>query len=512
MNQHVPSVTWKRIALVCTIAFLLSIIPLLWVTQYAHPSADDFSFGAVTAETWSTTHSFPEVLKSAWEQSMQRYQDWQGSFFAVFLMALQPAIFGESFYGLGALFLIVVFICSTGFFLKVVLQHYMGMDSASFLVIASLLLIVTMQYFYAPAEGLYWFNGGIYYTFFYSLALILFGCVLRFLREKKRWRRACFFCVALLSAILIGGGNYTTALLVTILLFCATLYLGWKRQRTAFVTGSIFLAVAIPFAISIFSPGNAVRQASVGEPHAIKAILTSFVYGAYSICNVTNVPTICIWIFLVPILYYFAKKSACSFRHPVLVCAFSFCVYCAQATPPFYAMGLSLPERIINIIYASSYLFLLINLYYLCGWVARKWPEPSTLQHWKTAFEHHLWRSFLVIAALFIASCVGVCSVSKGPDGAPSFDHLPASVNASLSILSGTAQQYDAELDARAELCQTQAGQEVLVPPLSTHPSILFYDDITEDPSDWHNQVAASYYGVHAVAIETTHSIEENPS
>lgn len=505
MDQPGKRYTWNYIGLLCFVLFLFSLVPILWITQYAHPSADDFSFGAITAETWATTHSVPDVIRAAWEQSMQRYQDWQGSFFAVFLMALQPAIFGAQFYGLGPLFLILVQVFSTAFFLKILLQSYMGMGLASYSITASLLLILTIQYFYAPAEGLYWFNGGIYYTFFYSLSLILFGCILKLLLEKAIYKRVVMSGICILLAIMIGGGNYTTALCVTILLVCLVVFLGWKREKVELITMCcILMAVFIPFFISILSPGNMIRQNAVGEPSAIKAILLSFLYGLYSLSNVLTVPAICIWIFLLPILFHFANKSSFSFSHPILVLSFSFCTYCAQATPPFYALGFSLPERIINIIYASSYLFLLIDLYYICGWISRKWPENPLHQYIMNRTKLHPWRYFVVMATIFMISCIGLCSISKGSDGMPAIQHLPVSIDASLSLLSGEAQQYDQEWDKREAAFLDKKGEDVLVSSLSVAPSILVYEDISEDPENWHNQVLASYYGLHSVAVQTT--------
>ena len=86
----------------------------------------------------------------------------------------------------------------------------------------------------------------------------------------------------------------------------------------------------------------------------------------------------------------------------------------------------------------------------------------------------------------------------------PAIQHLPVSIDASLSLLSGEAQQYDQEWDKREAAFLDKKGEDVLVSSLSVAPSILVYEDISEDPENWHNQVLASYYGLHSVAVQTT--------
>ena len=79
-------------------AFILSIIPLIAISFYNAPSADDFSFSQTTADAWRETNSLAQVIKAGLEKTGQIYETWQGSFAGVFLMTLQPAIFGEGAY------------------------------------------------------------------------------------------------------------------------------------------------------------------------------------------------------------------------------------------------------------------------------------------------------------------------------------------------------------------------------------------------------------------------------
>ena len=92
----------KGIFLVVAVLFLLSLIPVFAMAFYAYPSADDLTYGVSTARAWQENHSLSSVVSAAWEGTMEKYQTWQGSFFAVLLMHLQPAVFGTSVIPSGA--------------------------------------------------------------------------------------------------------------------------------------------------------------------------------------------------------------------------------------------------------------------------------------------------------------------------------------------------------------------------------------------------------------------------
>ena len=80
------------------LVLIIILIPLIYIAKYNHSCADDYSYGILTHQSWKNTHSIIEVVKTAIKQVGITYQNWQGTFSAVFLMALQPAIFGEEYY------------------------------------------------------------------------------------------------------------------------------------------------------------------------------------------------------------------------------------------------------------------------------------------------------------------------------------------------------------------------------------------------------------------------------
>ncbi|KTE93906.1 hypothetical protein AT727_02570 [Desulfitobacterium hafniense] len=480
---------------------LLSIVPLIIISLYSHPSADDFSFGLKTAQAWEENGTLNAVFEAAYKNTKEFYFNWQGTYSGSFILSLQPGIFGEGYYPIGSILLIIFFVTGNLFLFKVLFMDYLYADKWHYLIIASTVILLSLQFMYDPVEGFYWLSGGIPYTGFYALGLFLFGLILSLLHTKKNYIR---IGLTLLSAILvatIAGGNYPTALVTAIILFFMMVYLGIKKDKMAFVIGFLTLIAVAGLLISVAAPGNSMRQASVSySPSALKAILFSFAYGGYSIANSINLPVLTAFIFLTPFLYGLAKQSPFQFRYPLFVLIWSFCVYSALATPPLYAMGVNLPERLINIIYYSFFLFATGNLLYFLGWLARRLEHPQNAA-WndavvliKNSMQKNNILIFILISFLFICACIGRIEVGKGINGNLEMTNLPSSVEAAISLASGEAKTFDAENRKRIETYFDNTLDILEVPSYTAKPYLLYYDDITQNPEDWRNQAVANYY------------------
>lgn len=75
-------------------------VPLVILAAYCYPCADDFRFGLYPHLAFEQTGSVWAALAGAAREVHETYFDWQGTFSAVLLFALQPAVFGEGLYWL----------------------------------------------------------------------------------------------------------------------------------------------------------------------------------------------------------------------------------------------------------------------------------------------------------------------------------------------------------------------------------------------------------------------------
>lgn len=494
--------TKKNCAILTAAVFLLTLLPLYVISRWSYPSADDFFYLGTTLPVWEATGSVGAVLRAALDATIVRYHAWQGNFSFIFMTFLQPASFGEEYYRLTGVLVLTVFCLSMLYFLKVLLRDYMKATAAETRLLAFLLTLMAVQFCYEPVEAFYWHPGAISYTFFYALGLVLLGWVLQLVKEERPPRRLLRLLPALPLAVIVGGSNYSTALVaaMVLVLLIAWLLLRRETRPRAVPAAAVLLLLMAGLIFSVIAPGNAVRQGMNGEPSAVKGIVVSLVYGAYSMANATTVPVLLGWLAACPIVYRLAKKSELCFRWPLVVLVLLFGVYSALGTPCFYALGFAIPERNINLLYFSYYPVVLTALFYVLGWVARKF-EGSLFDRLLSAMDERYGAVFLCAAFLFCVACVGQLSAGKGEDGGLEIGNFPAAGEAVFSMATGEAQAFYAEMEERAALCRASTGEDVVLEPLENEPELLAYLDITADAGDWKNRDMARYYGLDSVRL-----------
>lgn len=143
----------------------MSLIPVYYVGQYAHPSVDDYYYGVETSAVWQDTHSAGAVISQSYDLMKDTYNDWQGNFAAIFLMRLQPGIFGEQYYVIAPVILITTFVISMFLFIYTLLRRWFKAGRAASVAVGTVLTFAALQFTYKPSDSFYWYNGAIYYTF-----------------------------------------------------------------------------------------------------------------------------------------------------------------------------------------------------------------------------------------------------------------------------------------------------------------------------------------------------------
>ena len=564
MNKSfTQKITKKNIFYIILICFILSVIPLYVIGMYAHPSVDDYYYGTETVQVWNETHSFASVVKCSFDEMINTYNIWQGNFSAIFLMRLQPGIFGEQYYFIAPLILLSAYIGFSIFFFYTALKKIFKADSYLAATVGICLTFVSMQLCATPSDSFYWFNGAIYYTFFYSLMLFLFALLIR-MRTAKAAGTIIITAISSVSAFLIGGSNYAAALFMCIILALsagAAVYFVILRKnkviRPYHMAAYIIVAAAAMAGlfISMAAPGNALRQQSVGGSTGIvRTFVYTFAFGGYSIAKVLNAPCLIFFICMIPVFYRIARRSGFTYRYPLLVAVFTFGLYCSMGTPVFYAQGLRMPYRMMNIIFFAAYVLITFNLIYFLGWIGNKFESKTykqliggstasyacSMQGYK--FESKTFKQLIggstacekpamiktdraciilekvidcffekikasrknallalaISLCAFVIACIGCIEVGETEykSGDAGFGKLPLSAAATLSLINGDAKTYDCELTARDEYLRSTGDDEqfVTVPTLSKRPAPIYHSDITDDPGDWHNAHVAMYY------------------
>ena len=370
---------WLLLALLA-----VSLIPVLVLGRYDWPSSDDYCYAYLPHEALLQGGSFwGEVWHTMWGY----YKSWQGTFMALGLMAVTPLTFSEYLYWLTPVVMLSSLCIGTFKLTGTLVRRGLGGTWRQTVFIAVPLLLLSIQFVSSPKDSFYWWNGAVYYTFTYGIMLLLAE---RFAALKlAQSRRQILWAVipGIPAGILVGGSNYVSALLATLIGGLFLLWFLWK-ERNKFLPGLVlFLSLVIPFAISFLAPGNQVRQDTATEPlGAVGAVVMSILQAGKDCLSWPNWVDVFTLLLVLPVVWGLTEKVKITFRLPLLFSVFTFLLFAAQNAPHYYALSQAGPERLRSIVYYAFYWLVLVNLWYWLGWLRRavlpRMKEPEQWFRW----------------------------------------------------------------------------------------------------------------------------------
>ena len=344
----------------CWIAILLlalSVIPILWVGQYAHTVMDDFSYGATALSAMRQGCSW---LAAAIKTAKSYYFSWQGTFSAVAMMSLVPSVWGEDYYFLTPFVMLISLVVGTFKLTDTLLRKVLKRTRAEAISVAAVILWISIEQLPSAAQAFYWWNGASYYMGFHSWAMLMTAvalCAYNGWESYGRIRKIILFILGGLGCIFLGGGNYLTALMLVLVLAGLALAALIKRKKSKMILGFYFLSTLAALVSSIAAPGNVAHMnynfqndISVSE-----AIYISIKDGLINIRDWSNVFVIMLYVFLLPFIWKLARNCPLKFRFPVLVTILSGGLYLAEYAPISYTFGGYAPGRIVNLYYWNYY-------------------------------------------------------------------------------------------------------------------------------------------------------------
>ncbi|MBQ7045959.1 MAG: hypothetical protein IJN65_05655 [Clostridia bacterium] len=505
----------KYIALTLLAVLIVSLIPLVVMAAYDSPHYDDYHYGLNTHSAWSETHNIFSVLKAAAQQTKHTYNTWQGSFSAVFLFTLQPALFGEQFYFIVPIIMLGALIFSCFYFCRQIFHHFLKVDNKwQILSVGCILSLLNIQLIESAAQGIYWYNGACYYTLFYAFFLIFIALIIKHL-FKDGVNRVLSAVVLSVLGFIIGGGNYVTALVTGELLVLLIIYLIIKRKGNfELIIPVLFFAAA--FIISIIAPGNSVRQLRVESMGATAAIIKSIKQALLYVINKFNVFELAAVLAAAPFLWRTAKQTSFKVRFPLVISAVSFLIFASLFTPTYYATS-TIPGRVLNVVSFSYHLILLINLFIWFNWFAKRTVRNVgfNIDSGRLKFICEIEKGnalpvkpvsstqsvlVFVFAALLIFGQVF-------PSRTPALIKT-TSYSAAASIIRGDAKEYHHRQLERLELLKSGA-EDIVFEPIKTKPYVLFIKDLSENADSGTNKALAKYYGIKTVVVKDTKNSEE---
>ena len=528
---------------------IFSLVPLLILGTYNHPTGDDYYYGVETAHIWQETHNLFAVLKEAAKGVGKEYQIWQGTYSAMFLMYLPPNLFGEKAYHLVTPVLLFLLLGGIFFLTHALLRRLLHASVPEWIALASVLSILCIQTTPFASEAYFWYNGSMYYTGYLAITLFYFGILLRM--QESHGIPACV--LACLLAFFLAGGNYVS-LLPTMLLsiaFAALAFLPSDKASAMNPTAPASTAkgayadsntlsspakrasvnsnaLSLPakgayadsntlsspakgssvkrawlfllpcfsllagFLISALAPGNRVRQSGMWKISAVKAILKSLRQGLLFLYGFNSLWLLAALLLLTPILWKICAGSKCRFRYPALVIGFSYGILCSTTCPTFYTMNSTGPARAAAIMYDVFLIFVLFSYGYLLGYLQRVLREKtpgrviSKMQQFLSGKSSVIWA---LAALLILLPVLILCSASLN------------CVRAKVALQSGDAKAYEAQYQERLAALYDDSIKEIVFSPYETTADLLYVGDFSSDPLDPTNERVAEYFYKNSVIV-----------
>ena len=482
---------WRGLLL---IALVISMIPIFAITPYNHSCADDYSYGYRAHAAYVQTKTPVEIIKAVVETVTTTYQKWQGTYSAIALFSIQPAVWGEQYYIITTYILLAFTLWGIfSFFRGWIGKTYGRKDIAD--IAACCVSILFLQELPSPVEGLFWWNGASYYMLWNALMLVFISQLIIAMQARRfpPWK-----CVILsLLGALLGGANLITTLLTLELTTLFFIYAIVKRNCWKQV-GIVFLFMAAGFFVNVLAPGNDIRQQASERVSPFLAILKSFYAALIWSYRWTTPLLIALLAFFLPFSVALQPAMPKRTRFP-LICKLGilFCLFASMFTPSIFAGTDIGTGRIQNIRLLFWIIACVVSevlvVHELMRLLQRKNPKfrLEALQSWFTAK-----KALLLVCVCLLA--VGLTAARR--IAVYGYDEF-TSTSAAESLLSGTAQEYDRIADERLKLLLS-SEKSVTLPAFQRAPLVLYFDDITRNSNDWKNRSVARYYGKDIVYLE----------
>lgn len=482
-------------AVLCVAALLFIVVPMMYIAKYIWPCSDDFAFSISTKEAFLAGGNIFEICKKAWDVVAENYVSWQGTYAAIFLMALQPGIWGDKFYAIGVI--VVMLSLLVGLFtLSYVLMVKNGKANKSvWLTITSLVTFCWFLRLMYTEEAFYWWNGASYYMGFFSWAMMLVAAELCFYTDWHKYgkaKKSFFYIISALVCLFLGGGSYPAALLLVLTsagIFVSSII---YKKKSKCITGSITVFSLLGLLINALAPGNVNHMNNGGiEVGAVEAIFISIRDGLLYIKSWTNISVIMLFVFLLPFIWQLVKKCPLQFRYPVLATILSGGLYLSEYAPISYAFGGFAPGRMINIYYLNFYLLLLFNVCYYLGWICRKLETKKPELVERVAALQKKWQSayVCVVGVLFLLSVakVGITNTNL--------------YKVYVELYNGSYEMVDQFYEDRIAYLEAHQGEDVVVERVPYESAITFYSDLFDYKEHMVNEAMANYYGVKSISL-----------
>jgi len=442
----------------------LTIIPFIILSFYVHPCWDDFEYSEIAYKN-GFFHS-----QYIW------YETWSGRYFSTaVLSSINPLLFRSIFgYKIITALIILLFIVSV---------YYLVSEIASDNINLKQKLICTLSFCYLFVYGLpasdlalFWLASTVIYQLANIMMIFLTALFIRFIKNRNVSIGKGLMISICLLIFAIEGSNEVSMLTTTIffaVVFAGNLILTRKFDKYLFMFAS---AAVISFLLVYLAPGNDYRLTTNPDSHQLFFSLKNSTIDLikFIIYRIYNLPLLIFTVLFISFYYKIVsfKKSAdikviINPFHSIILYLF---ILFSGIFVSYWSLGTSTPYRTLNVIFFIFLLGWFLNIMIIINYLYAK-------KKIKLDFIPGYAYVLLCLAVLF------------------SFMKETGSVKeAYKDLISGKAQKFNAQLNARYSSINSSKTDTVKVDSLSNIPRSFFYYDIGPDPNGKYNKLQSEFF------------------
>lgn len=366
---------WIKWALPTALVMLfgVSIIPVLRISFFDFAMGDDLGYGTLTHIAWVNEGTLSAVLKAVCETIRNYYYSWQGTWFTIAIMSLQPEVFSPGAYWITAWIMLAITIGAVTLIMYEFVGKHLQLPTWAWISVDMLALIAIIQFYPSTASGIFWFNGGAHYVIPFGIAMVAVWAILEYRKDRKIRN----LIITIISMTALGGSSYLMPVFVIVVLAYLSIY-DWvtKEQKVMWPMLIPLFCEIVGLVISFLSPGNKNRGGEEFGFSVLGIVTTigkSFIEALLGIkhylITYSVVTVLLVAMGLVSFYAFRESKVMMKFRKPWLFVLTMFCLYTAMYTPGIYA-GVEVSGGVPNTIYQVYILTSTLSVIYFSGWLA----------------------------------------------------------------------------------------------------------------------------------------------
>lgn len=483
-------------AVLCVLLLLTIAVPMTYIARYVWPCSDDFEMSLWCRKAAVETGSLLQVIKRAVDYAIYKWQVWQGSFSSLFVMALQPGIWGDQYYPLGVVFIIVGLLVSSFTLTYILMVKQVGASKSVWLILTSLPVWYWFFRVMYTEEAFYWWTGASYYTGFHSWVMLLLALAFYIYTEwenigpvkKKLLYAVCILC------FFLGGGNYLSALLQFLVLGGIFITAARTKKKSSRILLAYTLSALGGLLLSVLAPGNQTHMNNdiQSDISVVEAILIAIRDGLEDISQWTNMSVVMLFVFMLPFVWKLVRGCSYKFRFPLLATILSGGLFLAEYAPTSYAYGGYEPGRIVNLYYWNYYWLILFNVIYWVGWIDRKLHTICKDKIDRVAAAQKNWQPiYIMLAGVLLLLSINNFGIKNS-----NFYLVYA------ELKNNNYQYVDIFMEERTQFFREHQGEDVIIPGIPYKSAITFFGDIFPNTDHLVNTTMAEYYGVKSITME----------